>query len=240
MKIIIIIFTITITTSFALPTIVHNTGIADFIQYNQYLFVDISGLADDALNSRNFKSAETLYYDCFNLAKSKKNHKLIGYSLLGLGTFYRIKSQYDSVLSKLNQCLNYKDNIADSLPISLIYYNLALSHHYLNNLDSALLNYNSALNYYPFGYWTLINRGDAYRDKQEYSDAISDYLQYLDKDSTNADVMVNIAEVYLIKNNKIDARHWYEQALKSKNSFTIFKESDIQEKINNLPVPDKN
>lgn len=225
---------------FTLPLKTHNTGVADFVQYNQYLFVDISGFADDAMNDKDYRTAESLYYSAYDLAVSRKNHKLIGYALLGLGTNFRIKSQYDSAVVKLNQCLNYKDNIADSLPVSLIYYNLALSHHYLNHLDTAIENYTCALNFYPDADWVMINRGDAYRDNEEYSSAITDYNQAFQLDSTNADVMAELAEVSLIKKDTISAQYWYERALKYKERLSLFKESEIQEKIKNLPTPDKN
>lgn len=240
MKIFITLIIISVSLIFASPSIVHNTGIADFVQYNQYRFVDISGLADDALNRKDFKTAESLYYRAYDLAISKKNHKLIGFALLGIGTNFRIKEEFDSALIKLNQCLNYKDNIADSLPISLIYYNLGLSYHYLNNLDTALMNYTSALNYYPNAYWVLINRGDVYQDLKEYSSAISDYQQALQLDSTNADVMIKIAEICIVKKDLISTQYWFEQALKNKERLTLSKESEIQEKLKALPNPDKN
>jgi tetratricopeptide (TPR) repeat protein len=240
MKTIINIILIGLSPIFALPSTTHNIGIADFVQYNQYLFVDITGLADDALHSKNYKTAESLYYSAYNLAVSKKNYKLIGYALLGLGTTFRVKGQYDDAITTLNQCMNYKDNITDSLPVSLIYYNLALSYHYLNLLDSAIENYSWAISFHPNAYWAFLNRSDAYRDKQEYGSAILNYDQAIQLDSSNADVMVNLAEVYLIKNDILSAQYWYEQALKYKEHLNVFTETEIQEKIMVLQKLDKN
>ncbi len=272
-KIIIINLTFIILPILAGPSIPHQCSISDFVPYNQYLFVDITGLADDAYNDKDYTVAESLYRNAYQLAIGKNNYKLIGIALLGLGTTLGAQEEYRASIAKLNNCLYYKDNIENLYAVSQIYYNLAVSYHYLNKLDTAIQNYTLAINFDSNAYWVIIDRADAYREKQSNDSAISDYNRAIKLDSTNAviycnrglaylgnseyglaiqdyhkaielksnyaDAMVYLADAYLIKNDKISAQHWFEQALKYKEYLKNFATNEAQEKLRELDLKSK-
>jgi len=201
------------------PSIPYQGSISDFAPYNQYLFVDITGFADDAYNDKDYITAESLYQKAYQLAFRKNNYKLIGIALLGLGTTLGAQAEYSVSITKLNNCLHYKDNIENLNAVSQIYYNLAISYHYLNKLDTAIQNYTFAINLNLNAYWAYANRADAYREKQSNDSAISDYNRAVKLDSTNAIIYCNRGLAYLGNSEYGSAIPDYHKAIELKPNY---------------------
>lgn len=216
------------------PKITYQGCLGEYLPYNAYHFVDLIEDGDFSYTRNDYLSAESTYQQAYNYALKVKNYKLLTVSLISLGTALGQQEKTQAALEKFKQALNNKDIIFNDSILSVLYYNLGVAYHKLNQVDSAVVSYTNAIELDSNYINAYKNRGLAYYQQTEYANATENYNQVLQLKSDYADVMVMMAEVYLTKNDRVSAKYWYEQALQNKELLIDFTEMEIREKITEL------
>lgn len=245
--------------------------ISEFIPYNAYHFLDLIEDGDIQYARHNYLQAESLYQKAYQLALSKKNYRLLTISLTALGTALGKQEKHQDALAKFQEALKYKTSIYHQDLLSILYYNIGVSYHYLNKLDSALIYYTQALILTPKEVIILINRGDAYFDteslksainnysqaialdlnnalayqrralvyekQKEFANAIDDYLKALEHNPDNISLMIKLADLFLLKDDRLSAQFWYRQALVSTDTLNDSLKTYLKSQLQKLSKP---
>ncbi|MEO0075718.1 MAG: tetratricopeptide repeat protein [candidate division WOR-3 bacterium] len=245
--------------------------ISEFIPYNAYQFLDLIEDGDIQYARGKYAQAESLYQKAYHLSLSKKNYRLAAIALISVGTALGKQAQHQAALNKFQDALTLKQSIYNQDLLSILYYNLAVSYHYLNKIESAINYYNQALALAPNEIKILINRGDAFYDAdsfklalndyshallldlnnslayqrranlyeqmQEYANALDDYQKAIEHEPENIKLMIKLADLFLLKDDRLSAQFWYRQALASPDTLNDSLKTYLKSQLQKLSKP---
>ena len=209
-----------------------------YLDSNTYLLVELNQVVIiNHLDLKNYDIAESLYWKSAQIQTDRKNVKANGFNLIG--EIYRLKEEYTKSIPFYHKAIKInKDNsFKESLAIN--YNNIALSHLYINNIDSAeyylnqsikiindlqLLNRKSAIN---------ISFGKLYLKKGDYREALNFFKQTIIFDLSNhPDEFEVYQDAYNGMKNCYELIGDYKNALYSYEKFQEFNTKTIDRRQN--------
>ena len=161
-----------------------------YLDSNTYLLVELNQvIIINHLDLKNYDIAESSYWKSARIKTNRKDVKANGFNLIG--EIYRLKEEYTKSIPFYHKAIKINKDNSFNESLAINYNNIALSHLYINNIDSAeyylnqsfkvindlqLINRKSAIN---------ISFGQLYLKKGNYLDALNFFKKTIIFDLSN-------------------------------------------------------
>lgn len=170
--------------------------------------------------------AQEYYLKAYNQGKDLNEHSLMGRLCANLGTLYTFQKLYRPALDFQKKAADYFEQVQDTVSLSLTFRNIARIHVCENQLDSAITNYSTALEYTSDLHKLYIfnELADAYGRIGDCKKGLSYAREANARVETTYDscmVSLTLGALYL-KSDKLDsANHYLSFSKKSTNPYTL-------------------